>query len=181
MRTILCINPLLRPLEKSIRNTFLPALLRSRTLGDGERALLILPPRLGGMGITSPERLADEENINSINLTRSLTEKIVAQDAHSETDQNRILEIKKNISRNRQRAQGERLEQLKNILPASTARKVNTAQETGASNWLTCLPIRAKGFSLNKQEFVDAVTLRYGWREFPIPVYVDPRTMSTTP
>ena len=45
------------------------------------------------------------------------------------------------------------------------------AQETGASNWLTSLPIRAKGFNLNKQEFVDAVALRYGW-----PVEGIPRT-----
>ena len=37
------------------------------------------------------------------------------------------------------------------------------AQEVGASNWLTTLPIRAKGFSLNKQEFTDALALRYGW------------------
>ena len=75
MRTIPGISPLLKPLKNFIRNT-LPALLRSRTLGDDETALLTLPPRLGGMGITSPERLADEENsINLINLTRTLTEK----------------------------------------------------------------------------------------------------------
>ncbi|KAG0728313.1 hypothetical protein GWK47_032746 [Chionoecetes opilio] len=155
MRTIPGISLLLRPLENSIRNTFLPALLRSHTLGDDERALLTLPPRLGGMGITSSERLADGENLNSINLTRSLTEKIIAQDANCETDQNAILELKKTISRNRQRAQVESLEHLKNILPADTR--------------LTCLPIRAKGFSLNKQEYVDAVALRYGWPVEGIP------------
>ena len=42
-------------------------------------------------------------------------------------------------------------------------RKLTLAQETGASNWLSALPIRAKGFSLNKQEFTDALALRYGW------------------
>ncbi|KAG0712434.1 hypothetical protein GWK47_018463 [Chionoecetes opilio] len=77
-RTIPGISLLLRPLENSIRNTFLPALLRSHIIGDNERALLTFPPRLGGMGITSPERLADEENLNSINLTSSLTEKLIA-------------------------------------------------------------------------------------------------------
>ncbi|KAG0715944.1 hypothetical protein GWK47_010782 [Chionoecetes opilio] len=160
-RTIPGISPLLRPLENSIRNTFLPALLRSHIMGNDERALLTLPPRLGGMGITSPERLADEENLNSINLTSSLTEKIIAQDANGETDQNAILELKKTISRSRQSAQVESLERLKGVLPDDTVRKIHTAQETGASNWLTCLPIRAKGFSLNKQEFVDAVALRH--------------------
>ena len=37
------------------------------------------------------------------------------------------------------------------------------AREVGASNWLTALPIKTKGFSLNKQEFTDAIALRYGW------------------
>lgn len=163
MRTIPGISPLLAPLEVSIRNTFLPALLRYHTIGDGERALLELPPRLGGMGITSPEKLATVENLNSLKLTRSLTEKIIAQDAHGEIAQSAVTEQGRIISRDRQQHQRNCLEDLINILPATTVRKILTAQETGASNWLTSLPIRAKGFSLNKQEFVDAIALRYGW------------------
>ena len=42
-------------------------------------------------------------------------------------------------------------------------RKLTLAQEMGASNWLSALPIRAKGFSLNKHEFTDALVLRYRW------------------
>ncbi|KAG0729126.1 hypothetical protein GWK47_030959 [Chionoecetes opilio] len=105
--------------------------------------------------------MADEENLNAINLASSLTEKILAQDANGETEQNAILELKKTISRDRQSAQVESLERLKGVLLDDTVRKIHTAQEKGASNWLTCLPIRAKGFSLNKQEFVDAVALRH--------------------
>ena len=62
--------------------------------------MFALPPGLGGMGITSPLKRANEENANSINLTRSLTEKIVAQDAFGEIDQRMITaEKKKNIKR----------------------------------------------------------------------------------
>ena len=125
--------------------------------------MLALPPRLGGMGITSPVKRASEEHANSINLTRSLTEKIIAQDAHGDIDQNMINEEKKKISRDRQQAQKNTLEHLKTSLPVARMRKVLAAQETGASNWLTSLPIKAKGFSLNKQEFIDAVALRYDW------------------
>jgi len=32
----------------------------------------------------------------------------------------------------------------------------------GASSWLTALPIEAIGYALNKQEFVDAIYMRYG-------------------
>ncbi|KAG0716297.1 hypothetical protein GWK47_010004 [Chionoecetes opilio] len=70
---------------------------------------------------------------------------------------------KKRFSRDRQQGQKTSLEHLSTILPPDTVRKIHIAQETGASNWLTSLPIRAKGFNLNKQKFVDAVALRYGW------------------
>ena len=163
MRTIPGTSTFLQPLENSIRNVFLPALLRSHALRDDERALLALPPRLGGMGITSPEKLADVEHRNSINLTKSRTEKIIAQEVHEEIDQCAITEQRRNISNDRQKAQKDILEHLKTTLSGDMIRKIHTAQETGASNWLTALPIRAKGFSLNKQEFLDAVALRYGW------------------
>ncbi|XP_063615254.1 uncharacterized protein LOC134788297 [Penaeus indicus] len=44
-----------------------------------------------------------------------------------------------------------------------TKRRLQMTQEVGASNWLTTLPIRVKGFSLNRQDFIDALALRYGW------------------
>ena len=36
--------------------------------------------------------------------------------------------------------------------------------EKGASTWLTALPLQEQGFTLNKQEFQDALCLRYGWQ-----------------
>ena len=73
------------------------------------------------------------------------------------------LDNKKKVSIERQKKQKDKLESVQHTLPPEMCRKIQTAQETGASNWLTSLPLRAKGFSLNKQEFVDAVALRYGW------------------
>ena len=32
-----------------------------------------------------------------------------------------------------------------------------------SSLWLTALPIQEQGFHLNKQEFQDALRLKYGW------------------
>ena len=37
-------------------------------------------------------------------------------------------------------------------------------KEKGAGSWLTALPLQEHGFSLNKQEFRDAICLRYGWK-----------------
>ena len=101
----------------------LPGLLRSRILGNNERVLLELPPRLGGLGITFPERMAATEHQNSIKLTRFLTEMIIAQDAHGETDDNAITELNKQISKDRQQEQKERFEHLKSVLSVDAVKK----------------------------------------------------------
>ena len=45
------------------------------------------------------------------------------------------------------------------------------AQEKGASSWLSSLPIKKLGYSLNKREFRDAIHLRYGWLIPDIPEF----------
>ena len=52
------------------------------------------------------------------------------------------------------------------MLPDKTQRAVDLACEKGASNRLTVIPLKDMDFDLNKQEFRDAVRLRYDW---PIP------------
>jgi len=36
--------------------------------------------------------------------------------------------------------------------------------EKGASSWLSALPLKAVGYALSKQEFMDAICIRYGWK-----------------
>ena len=43
-------------------------------------------------------------------------------------------------------------------------RILDLASEKGASSWLTSLPLESCGFTLNKQEFHDAMLLRYDFR-----------------
>jgi len=38
-----------------------------------------------------------------------------------------------------------------------------------SSLWLTALPIQEQGFYLNKQEFRDALSLRFGWQLYNVP------------
>ena len=46
-------------------------------------------------------------------------------------------------------------------LPEATRRHVIQARDKGASSWLNALPIEDMSFSLNKEEFRDALRLRY--------------------
>ena len=49
-------------------------------------------------------------------------------------------------------------------------KRTDTHLENGASNWLSALPIKEAGFSLNKLEFRDAIALRY---DLPVPSLPD--------
>ena len=52
------------------------------------------------------------------------------------------------------------------LFPTHCTKAVELAQETGASTWLTALPIAEHGFVLHKGAFHDAICLRYRWRPF---------------
>ena len=52
--------------------------------------------------------------------------------------------------------------ELKSSLPAELQRILSDATETGASSWLTILPLQEHGFALHKGAFRDAICLRYG-------------------
>ena len=170
MRTIPSLEKYLEPLEVSIREDFLPSLLSS-PINDRLRDLLALPARLGGMGIINPVKIAKEEYENSLRLTATLTKMIVDQDIKGRIDSEKIKDTKKQISREREERQ---IKEQKEILENRTSdenqkRRLEMSLEKGSSNWLTTLPIREAGFSLNKQEFRDIVALRYGLQVSGLP------------
>ena len=71
MRTIPNLSDHLQPLEDVISNDFVPSLFGSK-VKDLVRRLIALPPKLGGMGITNPIEIANNEYENSIRLTQNL-------------------------------------------------------------------------------------------------------------
>ena len=78
-RTMASAGPFLKPLEKAIRDKFLPALFNSSSpLTDVERALYALPVKLGGLAIENPVLSAGLEYESSKLLTRNLTSDILA-------------------------------------------------------------------------------------------------------
>jgi len=53
--------------------------------------------------------------------------------------------------------------------PSKDSLLIKGAVVKGASSWLSALPIKAIGYALNKQEFTDAICMRYGWKVKGIP------------
>ncbi|PFX18036.1 hypothetical protein AWC38_SpisGene17612 [Stylophora pistillata] len=58
---------------------------------------------------------------------------------------------------------------VKNMLTPNSLKVKEQASERGASSWLTVIPLNDPGYDLNKEEFRDALKLRYNWEFSDIP------------
>ena len=73
LRTVLNIRHLLLPLEKTIRNKFVPALTGCHIWSDKERVLIFLPTMYGWLDIPIFNETAEIEFMNSSKITPELT------------------------------------------------------------------------------------------------------------
>ena len=88
---------------------------------------------------------------------------MLLQKTFLEVDSNESSRVKKDITSAKDNYFRSRKIEIVTQLPTTTARLVELACEKGSSSWLTTLPLEDYGFSLNKQEFQDALALRYGY------------------
>ena len=168
-RTIEDTSEYFKPLEEAIREKLIPAIV-GRPVSDIEREMLSFPYRYGGLGIQNPVKTADLEYSTSVKITKELTDLIVAQNMDiSEYNEGRTKEIKRKLKAEREAILKTAAEEMKLMMVDSEIRYFETAQEKGASAWLSALPLKRLGYTLNKQEFRDAISLRYGWKIKGIP------------
>ena len=150
LRTIPNISDLLQPLEDAIFHHFILALV-SKPVSDLELALFALPVHLGGLGICNPQAVADSEFAASIKVTRPLVECILRQRGTYIAD---IIvcqrQVKAEIVALKRDLWSTNTSELKSSLPAELQRILSYATETGASSWLTVLPMQEHGFALHK-------------------------------
>ena len=170
-RTVKDISHLFDPLEHTIRNQLIPAIV-GRPVSNIERQIISLPYRYGGLGIQNPVETAETEFDTSIQVTEQLTKLIILQDMDvKKLDKPKIKETKAKLKSDKEEALKQKAIQLSQQLPAPQKRSLITAQEKGASSWLSTLPIKTLGYALNKQEFRDAISLRYGWKIKDAPMF----------
>ena len=162
-RTVEGISAYFQPLEDAIREKLIPALI-GKHVSDVERQIISLPYRLGGLGIQNPVETADQEYATSQEITQDLTQLIIAQDMDiTKFDADKSMETKMRLKAAKEISLKQKAEDLKQVMTESSRTYFEGAQEKGASSWLSALPLKKLGYSLNKQEFRDAVSLRYGW------------------
>ena len=163
-RTIKDISHLFSPLEKVLRDDFIPTIV-GRTISDIERQMIALPLRFGGLGIQNPVDTANREYTASNSITKQLQSLIFAQDTDlGKMDKSMVAHEKEMLKADKElffKAEYNRLHQL---LPAEQQKTFEEASQKGASAWLSALPLKAMGYCLNKSEFKDSICLRYGWK-----------------
>ena len=165
-RTVHDTNEMFQPVENAIRELLIPAIC-GRKVTDIERRMLSLPYRYGGLGIRNPVKTADREYIASSGVTEQLTNLICQQITDiMQLDREKVKERKQQLSTEKEIEIKNEFETISQMVDEKTKKLLLCAQEKGASSWLSALPIKKLGYSLNKREFRDAVSLRYGW---PIP------------
>ena len=164
-RTIPGISSLFAPLEDCLRETFIPSII-GRNISDTEREIVSLPVRYGGLGIPNPVETCEREYNASLTVTHDLADLIYNQIQDislfdSEKQEKTIKDLKKNKETILSNTFKDIVESIDDV---TLKRALILSSERGSGSWLTVLPLKDHGYCLNKQEFRDALCLRYGWR-----------------
>ena len=160
MRTINISSSIFQPLEEVIHHKFIPALTGQASSSSEVRKLMSLPTCHGGLNIVNPVELAERQLSASKVMTAPL-KMIIEQSEQFNKPQ--LQSVKSSLHREKCQFNAAKAEQVKREIPATLQRAMDLGSEKGASTWLTALPLQEQGFTLNKQEFQDALCIRYGW------------------
>ncbi|XP_057302766.1 uncharacterized protein LOC130636933 [Hydractinia symbiolongicarpus] len=163
LRTVPDIKKLLQPIETVVRNEFIPAITGGHLCSENERLLLSLPTRLGGLNLTIFPDDAQVQFNNSRMITKCLVDSIKKQDIDGIYDVGKTKTAKAQVRTLKLDIQKENLALCRNNMTVKQVKVNDINQQKGVSNWLNVLPITEQGFYLNKQEFWDAMRLRYNW------------------
>ena len=89
--------------------------------------------------------------------------KIIEQNVQYEVDRAREREVNNTIVKSKDEYEKKKLKDIRKEMNKEQLRANDLAQMKGASAWLNALPLGNEGYTLNKREFFDALTLRYRW------------------
>ncbi len=130
-----------------------------------DRSIFSLPVRYGGLGIANPVEICDREYTASLTITKDLRTLIVKQEnTLNNYDCLKQKEMIKELKSLKEKYLISKREAVENsVLCPTLKRALQIIKEKGSGCWLTALPLKKYGYSLNKIEFRDALCLRYGW------------------
>ena len=163
MRAISDISHLLKPIDNIILTKFLPGITDGMKINQAERKLLSFPARYSCFVIPIFAEISNDEYKNWLNVTEHLRNNIIQQ--HHDYTANCDTKTAKHLIKQRRKLKTKtKLEELKNDLKPNQFHLMKLNQEQNESSWLTFLPLKEKGYIVNKQCFFDLIRIRYGWQ-----------------
>ena len=162
MVTISSASTQLKHLDKVVQSEFNPVITGGVFCNEIERKLIALPSKLGGLGILIFAEISNDEFKNSIKLTECLSTKIINQMRQYEPDEE-IQTIKNRIYAARVEQNKQKLDVIRSHMNSEQLHTNDLNQKTGASAWLTTLPLKQEGYPLTKQLFWDLIRIQYRW------------------
>ena len=125
------------------------------------RKLYSLPLRHGGLGIPILPEVAESQFEASQAITLCLVTIMITQ-GNALPNKAEVNEIKRKITNEQEVRISEQALKVEQDQIPHTLKATQDAKMPGASSWLCVLPLAEFGFALNKGEFRDALSLRYG-------------------
>ena len=122
-----------------------------------------LPIRLGGLGLFNPTVTAISQHACSLHTSSPLVDLIVSQIHDASSCFAIQIQLRSEVLATHRKELQEFANNIYDQLPSDLQSSVELACERGASNWLSCLPLRSYGFALHKSAFRDGLLLRYHW------------------
>ena len=162
LQTIPNIEDQLKKIDEVVRHKLITAVIGGHIINDAERVMLSLPKRLGGLDLKIFAETAENEYKDSTRITSNLQVQILGTN-------NNEGKTRGEIKAQREKRNQEKLRQFLAISDEKTKRMMETLNQKGVSNWLRNLPIKELGYDLTKQEFWDAIKIRYDWPPDRIP------------
>ena len=166
-RTLENVGDLLKHSEEEIRN-FVEVVTGRTNMSDMDRDITALPIRYGGLGIPNPSLQCQQQYRDSDYLTEKLQGSIMSGDAY-QFDHDTKLKIRKQTAAIHKLSYEEVLRKA----DEKTKRHMQLLQAKETSTWLTSLPSKQQGMYFNREEFKDAIQLRYGWTINDLPRFCE--------
>lgn len=161
------------PLEQTIRERFLPALVGEKDApGEALRLLTRLGVKSAGLGILDPTLTAETNHASSLALTNLATDSLLSSAPLSvATHQSHARERRLALQGERHARDAAQLQQLCQQEGLRESRRLQRAKDTGI--WLSVLPQTLNGTDLSRDEFRDSVRIRLGLPVLALPTTCD--------
>ena len=159
LRTIPGMEEYLQPLDSIITDLFIPSLLGA-TISENERQIFQQTIKDGGLGIPVLVEKAKTDFESSTIITAPLAAIIISQ-GHTIPSKSEVKQIRNERAHQVNVMKKDQQELLETKLDTQSKRVLAENREKGASSWLNVLPLKEQGFTLTKEEFQDALALRY--------------------